>query len=319
VKPAARVPGQSFFPLLIRGLPLLLALVMPFLGGCQDRRWRAHTFNERGLVHHQNKSFAAARAEFEKSIAMGVTPEIPLYNLANTWLAEADYVQAHESYEAALELNPRLVEALYNDGHALQRWGETFVRIPPEDAEEVDWCALADMMGRAIQLLEQSSGRFERVVALEPESTLGRQASANLEAVHRRLKKLRELEEEYRKRCQGMGGGGGAAAGGGQSSTQGGGGGGGSSSSNSTSAGGQTGGGGSGGESTAGGPAADGGSGGGKGRPQPLNAAEREKLQQALERIRNQARQPDHAFRQSATQQFRKDESKRYEGKTIWW
>ncbi|MBN2431616.1 MAG: hypothetical protein JXQ27_09080 [Acidobacteria bacterium] len=305
-RPSRRLPGRWLATML-----LLAGLV-----ACQNPRWRAHTYNERGIVHYRNGAYAEARPEFEKSIAEGVTPEIPTYNLANTWLAREDYVQAHEEYQAALNFNPRLMEAHFNDGHALARWGETFVRIPDESAtDEVDWCALAAMMRRAIDLLEQAEKRFQRVAILEKDRPLGREAEENAAALGERLEELRRLEEEYRRRCQARGGGGGGTSGsaatGGQADPG---------------RGGEEGTTGSAGEppptgseNSGGSSSATSGTGSGSHMPQPLSEEERQQLQQALQRIQQQARQSDRTFRQSAPQQFRKDEGERYQGKPIWW
>jgi|GEM_PF-6758487 len=302
-RPSRRLPAYVLAPL----LPLV-ALV-----ACQNPRWRAHTYNERGIIQYRHGHFAAARPEFEKSIAVGITPEIPTYNLANTWLAQEDYVQAHAGYEAALEIDPRLSAAYFNDGHALARWGETFVRIPDEESgEDVDWCALAAMMRRAIDLLEQAEKRFQRVAVLEKEQALGREAEENAVALGERLAELRRLEEEYRRRCEARGGGGGTGGGAAGSPTdpgRGGEEGNPDPTGSPPSAGPEN-------RSSASSAAAQG---QGNGRSQPLSEDERQQLQQALQRIREQSHQPDRMFRQSAPQQFRKGEGDRYQGKPIWW
>ena len=282
-----------------RARHLAAAAGVLLLGGCQSSVWIAHQFNEQGVDHYLAKRYEQARAPFEKSIAVGASPEIPTYNLANNFLQEQDFVTAHNGYEQAIALKPDLVEAYYNDGHALYRWGASFVQAPAENEAETDWCALAEMLAKAIRLLEQSLERFERVAKLDGDSGLGPGARQNAEAIRAYLEKLRRLEREYRRRCQEQ-----------QKQQQ---------PQNQQQqqqkqqqqqqqqqnqqpqqttppAGGQ----------------------GGRTTPE-LTPQETEQIRQELDRIRKQAGQPDRSFRQSGPQQFRPGEREKYTGKPIWW
>jgi hypothetical protein len=103
--------------------PLLVVLVLaPLCSGCGHPLMRAHRLNERGLAELAAGDHPAATRSFETSLAFDWRPQVPMYNLGNTAMAEEDYLRAHQSYERALQLRPRFAAAHFNDGHALYLW-----------------------------------------------------------------------------------------------------------------------------------------------------------------------------------------------------
>ncbi len=157
------------------------------LGACDNRLHRAHVRNEQGIHLFLTQEHAQARAEFEASAALGASAEVPTYNEAGNLSVEGDLAAAHKAYERALEIEPRLLEALYNDGHALYRWGQRELRPPsPNDC----------LQKRTRQLWEQSLRRFERVRAEAGLSVrIAGRARRNSDFVRSQLQALDRLEE----------------------------------------------------------------------------------------------------------------------------
>lgn len=241
----------------------------------------AHQANEEGIGLDTEGRHDDARVHYQRSIGVGVLPEIPTYNLARSLTLAGDYTEAHDLYQETLELRPDLVEAHFNDGVALFLWGRS-ARDPGD-------CDLE----RTRELWQAARGRFADAAELaEPGSSLAGGARSNLRFVGAELEAVERLIAEPPEHCRGN-----ASE---SESDQGGGGGGGESEA-------EAGGGGGGGEGDGGaedrGPEeseADG-QGGGSG---PLGASEHEQVEAAFERLREQGRQEGKFHRRTGPEQF---------------
>ncbi len=166
------------------GLAALIVGVL-LLSGCRGpvRVLNAHYHNELGVGLYHTDQHSAAAARFEKSMSYRVRRQIPLYNLGKNAAAREEFAVAHDYYQEAMLVEPRLVEAHYNDGHALYRWGEQEI-----DLEEC-------VFERARQLFTQAAKRFRGAAELAGEGDLASRGLADAEAVDARLAELDELAE----------------------------------------------------------------------------------------------------------------------------
>jgi hypothetical protein len=114
-----------------------------------------------------------------------------------------------------MQLQPKLAEAYYNDGHTLYRWGEA--EIDPSGCQ----------LDRTRTLWQQALNRFVKVTDLVgTTSTLGRTAEANRIHTEQALQELERLAEECpQSESGGSGGDGGGGGQEGESGESGGGGG----------------------------------------------------------------------------------------------
>ena len=155
------------------------------LSGCRGpvRVLNAHYHNQLGVGLHYADQHSEATARFEKSMSYRIRRQIPLYNLGKNAAAQEEFAVAHDYYQEAMLVEPRLVEAHYNDGHALYRWGEQEI-----DLEEC-------VFDRARQLFTQSARRFRDAAELAGKGELANQAIRDAEAVEAVLAELEELAE----------------------------------------------------------------------------------------------------------------------------
>ena len=152
--------------------------------GCGPRILVAHWHNELGVELFDNAEYAAAEARFEKAMSYKVREHVPLYNLGKNSAAQEEYAVAHDFYQEAMLVAPRLVEAHFNDGHALYLWGEQEI-----DREECRF-------DRARQLWTQAARRFRHAVELAgQDSVLGGRAERNASVIEGLLGELDELAE----------------------------------------------------------------------------------------------------------------------------
>ncbi len=157
---------------------VLLALAL----GCGHPLWRAHLENERGIARDRLEQHDAARPHYQRSAGYRVRPEVPTYNLARSATLDGDFSQAHDIYQQALQLEPGLAEAHYNDGVALFLWGEA--ERDPRGCE----------VERTFDLWHKALRRFATAVELTAEdSDLGTRARANREYLARRAEELEDL------------------------------------------------------------------------------------------------------------------------------
>ncbi len=165
--------------------PAVLALLAAalLLTGCRSRTLRAHLDNELGIGLYEAGQHPPAAARFDRSMSYRVRAHVPAYNLANARAAEGEFAVAHDSYQEALLLEPRLAEAHYNDGHALYLWGE----------EELDLEECRFERGR--QLWTQARKRFQDAAGLAG-GDLRAGAEANAAFLDERLEELDRLEAE---------------------------------------------------------------------------------------------------------------------------
>ncbi|MCP3959989.1 MAG: VWA domain-containing protein [bacterium] len=162
---------------------MLAALLL--LTGCRSRLLEAHIHNELGVGLLEVEQHSEAMARFEKSLSYRVREQIPIYNLGKVAAADGELAVAHDYYQEALLVEPRLIEAHFNDGHALYGWGEQEI-----DLEE---CRFE----RARQLFEQAAKRFRTALDLAGEGhDLYEGARSNAEAVERMIEDLDRLAEE---------------------------------------------------------------------------------------------------------------------------
>jgi tetratricopeptide (TPR) repeat protein len=263
--------------------PLLVVLVLaPLCSGCGHPLMRAHRLNERGLAELAAGDHPSATRSFETSLAFDWRPQVPMYNLGNTAMAEEDYLRAHQSYERALQLRPRFAAAHFNDGHALYLWGAEEL-----DEERCEFERTRELWTHALRRFEQAAahaGVWRRI---------GRQALVNAQFMRDRLAEIDELEERCAS-CPPPSAGGGDGGGGGSGDPP--------------------------PDPTGGGGGEGGGDGpdGGGGANQPLCAEEQAQVAQELERIRSEASAAG-GFRQSHTGQLNPDQAAEATGKKVWW
>ncbi len=167
------------------GQAAALIVVALLISGCRMpmRALNAHYHNELGVGLFHADQYAEAAARFEKSKSYRIRRQIPLYNLGKNAAAQEQFAIAHDYYQEAMLVEPRLVEAHYNDGHALYGWGEQEI-----DLEEC-------IFDRARQLFTQAAKRFRDAAEMAGNKGLGKQAIEDAQAVEARLDELDELIE----------------------------------------------------------------------------------------------------------------------------
>jgi len=262
----------------------------------------AHEANEEGIGLDGDGRYEEARVRYQRSIGIGVRPEIPTYNLARSLTLAGDFTEAHELYQRTLELRPELAEAHFNDGIALFRWGGS-VRDPGD-------CDLA----RTRELWVAARGRFAGAAELaDPGSELAAGARSNLKFVNDEIEAVDRLIAEPPDHCRAeasesssSGGGGGDQGSGANGGGEGGGG------DQGAGGGGDGEGGGGGGEQ------GDQGRGDGGAGPRPLDSSEREEIGAALERLRDQGREEGKFHRRTGPEQFPKEAWESPDDE-IWW
>ncbi len=199
-----------------RAAALLLGGTLLFSSACANTpRARAYRENEQGIALDLLRRHADARVHYQRSIGYGVEPQIPTFNLARSVHREGGYSEAHELYQRALTLDPKLPEAYYNDGVALFDWGAA--EIDPRGCE----------LERTRELWTGALQRFARTVELtRATQATGRMARANRAALEQRLAEVERLIADPPPECR-TGGGGDSAESDSENEEQGGGGGGG--------------------------------------------------------------------------------------------
>ncbi len=161
---------------------LSAALLVLLASGCGNPLWRAHVENERGILSDTAGRHNAARPFYERSIGYRVRPEVPAYNLARSVTLEGDYSEAHDLYQEALQLEPGLAEAYYNDGVALFLWGEA--ERDPRGCE----------LDRTFDLWHKALRRFATTTEMTSEdSELGARARTNREFLAAELEAMENL------------------------------------------------------------------------------------------------------------------------------
>ncbi len=268
---------------------LLLLIAATLSTGCGSPLLRAHLLNESGITCEGAGQHKQAATLFERSAGYGIREQVPVYNLANTSLARGDLSAAHDQYERAILLQPRLADAHYNDGITLYRWGQA--ELDPRGC----------LLERTRTLWQQAATRFGVVTELAgADSPLGRAAEENRRHVEQALAKLDQLAEQ----CPGSGSGGDGnpedgpdGSGGGQE-----------------------------GQGAEEGRQGEGGSGsqgddpgvGAAGAPPPLSDSEQEEITAALERARAEAASAG-GYRQSRNNHLTTQGVEGSSGKKIWW
>ncbi|MEM8933124.1 MAG: hypothetical protein AAGE94_18195, partial [Acidobacteriota bacterium] len=101
-----------------------------------------------------------------------------------------DHAGAHALYEAALELDPELAEAYYNDGVTLFRWGVE--ERDPRDCE----------LERTLDLWQRALDRFVEVSDHDPSETLAEQAERNGEFLRDAITEIEALIAEPPPECR---------------------------------------------------------------------------------------------------------------------
>jgi tetratricopeptide (TPR) repeat protein len=187
-RPAAAPPRPAARPGRVGPVLGLVALLALATAGCGDSPLRrAHRENERGIVLDALGRHDAARTHYQRSIGHGVRAEVPTHNLARSRTLAEDWSTAHELYQQALELEPELAAALYNDGVALWRWGEA--------ERDPRGCQLE----RTRELWRAALRRF--AAAGEADGALARQAAGNRDHVARALAEVEHLIADPPPEC----------------------------------------------------------------------------------------------------------------------
>ena len=144
-RPEGARPGPKGSKMPAAGLAALLLLSL----SCDSPLWWAYKENERGITSDALGRHDSARRHYERSIGYRIRPEVPTYNLARSATLAEDYSAAHDLYQEALQIEPDLAEAYFNDGVALYRWGEA--ERDPRGCE----------LERTLDLWRQALRRFE--------------------------------------------------------------------------------------------------------------------------------------------------------------
>ena len=173
-----------------RGLGKVLPVALiTIIGGCgDDLLERAHRVNERGIQMDVARLHGAAQRQYEKSRAYGIRVEIPTYNQARSAMLEQEYAEAHRLFQAALEIQPELAEALYNDGVTLYEWG-----VAERDPKD---CRLE----RTLDLWQNARIRFSTASEVAGEA-LAQDADRNEAFLGDQLEMLDELIESPPAHC----------------------------------------------------------------------------------------------------------------------
>lgn len=125
-----------------------MLIVLTSLGGCNLNIFKAHYHNENGIEDYSGGRTDSARAGFEKSAGYHIRSYIPRFNLAGNYMLEENYAEAHRLYQDVMVQQPTLLEAWFNDGWALYKWG-----LKERDAKGC-------VTERSLKLLKQSANRF---------------------------------------------------------------------------------------------------------------------------------------------------------------
>lgn len=261
-----------------------LAALPLLVWSCADGpRSRAHRANERGLVLDDLGRSEAARAQFELSASLGFRPEIPTHNLARSLARRSEYTEAHRLFQRALEFEPRLVDAVFNDGVTLYEWGRA--ERDPRDCQ----------LERTLELWRGAHRRFASIVegVVERDEPAAR-AGRNLDRLDEEIATVERLIAEPPEHCGAAGGAGSGGGGEGEGDGDGGSPPGGSAAPPSLS------------EPES--PPASG----------PLTADERERIADELERIASQASGEGKFYRRTRSEQFPR-EAWSQPDEVIWW
>ncbi len=268
----------------------LLALALALWGCADSVARRAHRANERGLALDELGRFEAARGQFELSASFGFQPEIPIHNLARSLARRERFTEAHRLFQRALELEPDLVDAAFNDGVTLYEWGRA-----ERDSRN---CQLE----RTLELWRGARRRFDSIAGgVVERDEPAKRAGRNLERLAAEIAEVERLIAEPPEHCGASGGG---ADGGGEGEEESG--------------------------SAGAGAAQDPGAGGsGRGSPPPatpeppaasgpLTAEERQRIASELERIARQGAAEGKYYRRTRPEQFSRESWSQPEA-VLWW
>ena len=169
----------------------------------------AHQANEQGIALDAAFLHGQAQPRYEESRGFGVREQIPTFNQARSAGLAGRFAEAHDLYQRALEIDPEMAPALYNDGHNFYQWGEA--ERDPRDCD----------LDRTLDLWSSARDRFIEVSDLTGDRSLREDADKNFGFVVRQIAELEKLIEDPPPHCSGGGGSpdassGGGGAGGGQ-------------------------------------------------------------------------------------------------------
>lgn len=176
---------------------LIVISASTFVSGCGNPVWLAHSFNEKGISRYEKKEYHMATGFFEKSRAQKFREEVPVYNLGNNYYMQGNFTRAHSYFERAVALKPDMLEALFNDGHSLYMWGRSRL--------DKNFCNIK----RTLELWEKSINRFGDVVETGGQSTeYGVKSEIISDFIKQQMEFIRTKHEENKKLCKEKGGGG---------------------------------------------------------------------------------------------------------------
>lgn len=179
-------PGSA-----VRSAGVAASTVLLLLLGCGNPLVRAHRANERGIDLDTLGLHAGATPQYRRSIGFQRRSEVPTHNLARSSTLRGDFSGAHELFQEALTLDPRMPEAYYNDGVALFRWGLSL--RDPKGCE----------LERTRELWGQSVIRFEEVEEYAAkDAPVAADAVTNLEYLAERLAEVDALIASPPPECQ---------------------------------------------------------------------------------------------------------------------
>ncbi|MCG8461471.1 MAG: VWA domain-containing protein, partial [Holophagales bacterium] len=180
-----------------RGMLLALAAALATIPACRGSdsgadspAQRAHRENEKGIRQDFLGLHGLARQHYQRSRSFGIRAQVPTHNLALSFAREGRWAEAHQHFQAALELDPSLAEAFYHDGVTLFRWGQA--ELDPRACHPE----------RTLDLWNHARDRFATTLDFtEPESELARNADADYAHVDGLLELLQKLKDDPPPEC----------------------------------------------------------------------------------------------------------------------
>ena len=171
--------------------PVIAALVLG-LAGCGEQGLLdlAHRANEKGIDLDRSFRHGSALRQYEESRGFGLRTEVPTHNQARSLMLAERYAEAHELFQVALEIEPELVQALYNDGVNLFRWG--VAERDPDDCH----------LERTLDLWQNARDRFASSLDASADKDLRASAGLNFSFVEKQIVEIERLIQNPPAACR---------------------------------------------------------------------------------------------------------------------